>query len=72
MPLRILEVYNPIIEDRLLSKRDFTMLHQNIRGLAINKIDDISAYLHTTPIHVLCITEHHLNMKKIETFSLPN
>ena len=25
-----------------LSKRDFTMFHQNIKGLAINKIDDIS------------------------------
>jgi hypothetical protein len=55
-----------------LSKKDFTMFHQNIRGLAINKIDDISVYLHTTPIHVLCITEHHLNMKEIQTIRLPN
>jgi hypothetical protein len=28
-----------------LSKRNFTMFHQNIRGLTINKIDDISVYL---------------------------
>jgi hypothetical protein len=58
-----------ISEERLvngqLSKRDFTMFHQNIRGLAINKIDDISVYLHTTPIRVLCISEHHLNMKEM-------
>ena len=43
-----------------LSKRDFTMFHQNNRGLTINKFDDISVYLHTSPIHVLCISENHL------------
>jgi len=61
----------PLINGRL-SKRDFTMFHQNIRGLAINKIDDISVYLNTSPIHVLCISEHHLDMNEIETLRLPN
>ena len=55
-----------------LSKRDFTMFHQNIRGLAINKIDDIIVYLHTSPVHVLCISEHHLDITEIETIRLPN
>ena len=53
-----------------LSKRDFTVFHQNIRGLAINKIDDIFEYLHTSPIHVLCISEHHLAINEIETIQL--
>jgi len=48
------------------------MFHQNIRGLAINKIDDIFVYLHTSPVHVLCISEHHLDMTEIETIRLPN
>jgi len=48
------------------------MFHQNIRGLAINKIDDISVYLNTSPIDVLCISEHHLDMNEIETLLLPN
>jgi hypothetical protein len=53
-----------------LSKKDLTMFHQNIRGLAINKIDDISVYLHTSPIHVLCMSEHHLAINEIETIRL--
>lgn len=65
-----------ILEERLingrLSKRNFTMFHQNIRGLAINKIDDIFAYLNTSPTHVLCISEHHLDRNEIETLRLPN
>jgi len=39
-----------------LSKRDFNMFHQNIRGLTINKIDDIAVYLNMIPIQVLCIS----------------
>ena len=65
-----------ISEERLgtkrLSKRDFTMFHQNIRGLTINKIDYIFAYLHTNPVHVLCMSEHHLDMTEIETIRLHN
>ena len=55
-----------------VSKRDFNMFHQNIRGLVINKIDDIAVYLNTSPIQVLCISEHHLDMNEIETLWLPN
>jgi hypothetical protein len=45
---------------------------QTVTNIRINKIDDISIYLHTTPIHVLCISEHHLNLKETETIRLPN
>ena len=55
-----------------LSKRDFNRFHQNIRGFAINKTDDIAVYLNTSPIQVLCISEHHLDMNEIETLRLPN
>ena len=55
-----------------VSKRNFTMFHQNIRGLTINKIDHIFAYLHTSPVHVLCMSEHHLDMTEIETIRLHN
>ena len=48
------------------------MFHQNIRGLAINKIDDISVYLNMSPIQVLCTSEHHLDMNEIETLRLLN
>lgn len=53
-------------------KRNLAMFHQNIRGLAINKIDDLTIYLQMSPIHVLCITEHHLGCNEIETIHLPN
>jgi hypothetical protein len=49
-----------------LSKQDFTMFHQNIRGISINKIDEISIYLSKSPIHILCLSEHHLGIKQIE------
>ena len=55
-----------------LSKKDFTISHQNIRGLNINKIDKISIYLSKIPIHHLCLSEHHLGSKEIETIQIPN
>ena len=55
-----------------LSKRNFTMFHQNIRGFTVNKIDDIFAYLNTSPMHVLCISEHHLDMNETAALQLPN
>jgi exonuclease III len=67
----MVNVNKPIVKGQL-SKRDLTIFHQNIRGLTINKIGNISIYLHTTTSHVLCISEHHLNMKEIETIRLPN
>ena len=66
------QISNECLVNGRLSKRDFTMFHQNIRGLAINKIDDIFVYLHTSPVNVLCISEHHLDMTEIETIRIPN
>jgi exonuclease III len=65
------KLYEHLVKGQL-SKYDFTIFHQNIRGLAINKIDDIFVYLQSNPTHVLCISEHHLNMTEIETIRLPN
>jgi hypothetical protein len=53
-------------------KRNLAMFHQNIRGLVSNKIYDLTIYLQMSPIHVLCITEHHLGCNEIETIYLPN
>jgi hypothetical protein len=55
-----------------IHKRNFAMFHQNIRVLANNKIDDLTIYLQMGPIHVLCITEHHLDCSEIATIHLPN
>jgi hypothetical protein len=55
-----------------LSKKDFTISHQNIRGLNINKIDKISIYLSKIPIHHLCLSEHQLGSKGIEKIQIPN
>ena len=54
------------------SKIDLTLFHQNIRGLTINKIDEISIYLSNKPTHILCLSEHHLDMKQIEKTLIPN
>jgi hypothetical protein len=65
-----------IAEEHLIngrsSKKNFTLFHQNIRGFAISKIDDLNAYLNTSPTHVLCISEHHLDKNDIEVLRLPN
>jgi len=60
------------IDKGRIPKRNLTMFHKNIRGLATNKIDDLTIYLQMNPIHVLCITEHHLDCNEIETIHLPN
>jgi hypothetical protein len=36
----MVDVNKPIVKGQL-SKKDLTIFHQNIRGLTINKIDDI-------------------------------
>lgn len=64
-----------IVEERLTKgqfSKNFTLFHQNIRGFAISKIDDLNAYLNTCPTHVLCISEHHLDKNDIEVLRLPN
>ena len=55
-----------------IHKRNFAMFHQNFRGLANNKIDDLTIYLQMNPIDVLCITEHRLDCNETETIHLPN
>jgi len=52
--------------------KEISLFHQNIRDLAINKIDDISVYLNMSPVNVLCTSEHHLDMNEIETLRLRN
>ena len=54
------------------SKIVLTLFHQNVRGLTINKIDEISIYLSNKPTHILCLSEHHLDMKQIEKTLIPN
>ena len=68
----ISQIVEVTLGSKRLSKRDFTMFHQNIRGFTINKIDYIFAYLHTSPVHVLCMSEHHLDRTAIETIRLHN
>ena len=48
------------------------MFHQNIRGLTINKIDELSVILNNKPTHFLCLSEHHLDMKQMEQTVIPN
>ena len=65
---------NQILKKQLAnqpSKIDVTLFHQNIRGLTINKIDEISIYLCNKPTHILCLSEHHLDMKQIEKTLIP-
>jgi hypothetical protein len=55
-----------------LSKKDLMILHQNIRGLNNNKIDEFSISIATNPPHVLCFTEHHLHNNELGSVDLMN
>jgi hypothetical protein len=48
------------------------VLHQNIRGLTNNKIDEFSISIAAKPPHVLCFTEHHLHNNELGSVALMN
>jgi exonuclease III len=48
------------------------ILHQNIRSLNNNKIDEFSISLATNPPHVLCLTEHHLRDIELDSIAIKN
>jgi len=52
------------------SKKDFVIFHQNIRGLNSNRLDELSVSLSANPPHIICLTEHHLDINEIDTIRL--
>jgi hypothetical protein len=52
-------------------KREFTILHQNIRGLN-NKTDEMEITIATNPPHVLCFTEHHFKTYQLDNILFQN
>ena len=59
----------PIFE---VSKKDFVIFHQNIRGLSSNKLDELFVSLSANPPHIICLTEHHLGNNEIDRVVLTN
>ena len=55
-----------------ISKKDFGIFHQNIRGLSSNNLDELFVSLLANPPHVICLTEHHLRSNEIDTIALTN
>ena len=51
------------------SSRNFTIYHQNIRGIS-SKIDEFQVSLYHNRPQVLCLTEHRLKTEKITTINL--
>ena len=47
----------------------FTLLHQNIRGIA-NKTDELLISLSPNPPQIICLTEHHLRKEQINNICL--
>jgi exonuclease III len=54
------------------SCNDFMILHQNIKSLSNNKIDELSISLATNPPHVFCLTEHHLRDNELDSVPIKN
>jgi len=52
-----------------LRPNNFKILHQNIRGI-FHKTDEFLISLEDTSPHVLCITEHHLQMDELNNINL--
>jgi hypothetical protein len=44
-----------------LNNNVFKVYHQNIKSLR-QKLHELIGYLHPTLPHVICLTEHHLNI----------
>jgi hypothetical protein len=55
-----------------ISKKDFGIFHQNIRGLGSNKLDELFVSLLANPPHIICLTEHNLRSNEIDTIALTN
>jgi hypothetical protein len=55
-----------------LSKKDFVIFHQNIRGLKNNKVDELSIFLSANLPHIICLTEHHLGVNEIDAIVAAN
>jgi exonuclease III len=51
------------------TNKNFTVFHQNIRGLRDKTSELIGSILPNLP-HVVCLTEHHLREKEIENLSI--
>ena len=47
---------------------NFTILHQNVRGLK-NKIDEFLISLPQNEPQVICLTEHHLQTEEIDSIN---
>ena len=50
------------------NKSNLKILHQNVRSLR-NKTSELMAHLHPDLPHILCITEHHLNIMELNHVS---
>jgi len=51
------------------SSRNFTIYHQNIRGIS-SKIDEFQVSLYHNRPQVICLTEHHLKTEEITNINL--
>ena len=51
------------------SSRNFTIYHQNIRGIT-SKIDEFQVSLYHNRPQVICLTEHHLKTEEITSTNL--
>jgi hypothetical protein len=47
----------------------FNVCYQNIRGLR-GKTNELLSHLHPASPHILCITEHHMNLAELQLINI--
>jgi hypothetical protein len=54
-----------IINKKTNDSKTLNIFHQNIRGLR-GKVDELLSHLHLANPHILCFTEHHMNLLELQ------
>ena len=64
---------NPSLTQLLLHKQPIKIYHQNIRIRSLRyKMNELLCHLSNDPVHILCITEHHLHHEELTSFHVEN
>jgi len=69
MELNPLTTYD--INHSILNNKYFTIYHQNIRSLR-KKANELLSHVYSDLPHIICITEHHMNLTEINLLKFDN
>jgi len=60
---------NCVSKHSILNNKYLTIYHQNVRSLG-KKANELLSHVYSDPPHIICITEHHMNLNEINLLKL--